>query len=140
MNQQINIFCHLINELRYRINNNIPLDSKYEKIRESLIILIPMFNKLMGNETITLENIAKLTDTNAHTRLIDLNTNVIDVESNDETTDTSVSDDMIDANGDISVNELNKLSFELLQKYKLNNWILYTLKNNINDTIATDRN
>lgn len=133
MNQQINLFCELINELRYRINNNISLDSKYIKIKESLAILIPMFNKLMENETIISKNTNEPINANKCIQFTEANANV-----NGTYIKTGDSINGVDEN--ISVDELNKLSLELLQKFRLDNWILYTLKNNTYNNVTINWN
>jgi len=123
--------------LNYKVTLGIALGDEYENIKNSMAIVMPIFNRILSDKTLVLKDI--IDDTKENTKEKNkIESNLDDNDYffvNDHTTNnTSIvsyntasvqSDDEPDIEGDKLVEELNKKSLEKLEEYKKNNilWI-----------------
>jgi hypothetical protein len=116
---------------------NIKLKPEYEKLERCIKIMLPIFDRIMDNDKVSIDNVPITNSANT------ISTPTIKVENlsefedypfvNTSTTpivqtttgsDSSDDEDVIDEEGDAQVEEITKQSLELLHKIRNNGWIL----------------
>ena len=134
--------------LNYKISLGLELDDNYKNIKNSMSIVIPIFNRILSDNTLALKDVIDNTKENTKENN-KIESNLDDSEYffvNDYVSSTNIvtsntasiqSDDEPDIEGDKLVEELNKKSLEKLEEYKKNN-ILWIEEDDSSDISSED--
>lgn len=130
---------------------NMQLKPEYQKLEKCIKVMLPIFNKLMDNDNVTIENIDHTSQQNQLSTSSNVPNINVDTETNDNeylflntnTTDASKqvdndSDDEVDEEGDKQVEEITSKSLELLKKIRANGWIYVESDDGYDDVQSDD--
>lgn len=128
---------------------NMQLKPEYQKLEKCMKVMLPIFDRLMENDNITIDNINHIPQQNESSTLSTVPIVNVDTETNDNeylfvNTSNTIkqsdddSDNEVDEEGDKQVEEITSKSLELLKKIRANGWIYVESDDGYDDLDSDD--